>query len=287
MEPQALIDKQWQALLDDYPARQGTVSLAINPERHPEAENGPQSPFRVRLLTIDADGDWLVERPYVRDGGKALGSAVHVIGTVAQGETRLQFDSRVIEQTFFQLNPEQRVPALRLSQPRRIRSAQRRAYFRVRTVGAELPPVRIAPILELKSVIPAERACFQALRRPAGSEASAVALRDHADEPRIGRMLNVKMLDVSGNGLAIQTRAALKDLFTRCPYFWLAVALPHLPEPIRLTATVARIDQKPADTLRIGLAFHFQHHPAYRRFVTDQFCHFAAEQQRLQLQRQR
>jgi len=285
MEPQALIDKQWHTVIQRLQDREGPVELAVDPTWHPDQPQGTRGGHRVRLLAIEPEGDWLVERPYVLDGSGTLEPGMHVVGVAADGQTRMQFNTTVRRIERFQLNADKRIPALRLAPPDQIRSAQRRQFFRVRTAAADLPPIRIAPVLDLPSVIPAERACFQALRDHATGRASTAS--DESPKPAIGRLLRVRMVDVSGNGLAIQVGTALKDLFTRCPYFWLEVDLPELPQPIRLTAAVARVDQSPADTLRIGLAFHFQHHPAYRQFVTDHFCRFTAELQRRQRQRQR
>jgi hypothetical protein len=269
---------EWFDLIKQTERRNGVVEL-----RHDSGKVDAVEKFhKVRLLKID-HGRWIVERPTITAGAPGFHHGDHIFGILGPGAKRWGFTSRVLASGVFQLNAEHRIPILRLAAPTHIHSAQRRAYFRVSTVGAGVGDVQVYPLMDLDSVMDVENTIMQ-LHRDGGVDGM---ISGALPRPNIGPGHKAEMFDISGNGVSLLVNNSLRDAMQGHDLYWLTFTLPQTAGQIGVVARRIRLS-KDADGSPVA-AFHFQykHDPAYGRFAADLICRFAADEQRRQLQRQR
>ncbi len=281
----------WEQLVDELEAHNGALGIGLpgaferdvdapdeNDENHPV--NAPR-PWRVRLLARRHD-QWIIERPPIvgrRTGGLIPG--VTLIGVVIKGAKRWSFRTSILRSELFELNARNRVPALRLSPPRDIGNAQRRRFYRVSTIGGDVPPVNLWPLLEAQSCIAAENA--NQLRH---LDESLLAGVDTHSPPVLGDGFVANMVDVSAGGAALTVARSHAKVFEKHDLFWMELMLATNDHPLVVAATPVhvRID-RPAASVNVGMSFTHEHHPDYRRFVQENLCRYVAWQQRRLLKR--
>lgn len=261
----------WPQIVADAERRNGTVELRIIQD-----DGGRSATARSRLLRVDANGEWLMEKPFSAHG-PSFGRDMQVVGVVGSGSRRLGFHARVKDVELFQLNTEKRIPVLRLTSPTDIHSAQRRAYFRVSAVGADVPVVKLWTLADPASAVDAE----QANQRAHDGETTDARL------PAIGDLVTGSIFDISGNGMSLMIEAKHLPTLNASMHFWAELRLPGDPQPIQCVLKRIRLNQEQHGPVLAAFTFDFSHNRPHQRFVTDLVCRFTTAQQRIQLQRQR
>ncbi len=272
---------EWYDIVARLERRNGVVELRIDNDRlnAEQAKHRYDGAFRTRVLAI-RDGQWIVERPVMVEGSSSLARGVPVIAVIGANARRWAFDAAIGNVETFQLNAELRVPALRLSPPKRVRPFQRRAYFRVSMIGADLEPATLWPLLDPDSADAALEA--NRILHKTGNTIPTVT----APLPELGPSFQASVIDLSGNGLAIQVRPHYKPLLSEHELFWVELRLPGHKHPFVFAAKCVRACEVDDDVL-VGLTCSLGVHRAHEQFIIDQICRFAADEQRRQLQRQR
>lgn len=272
---------EWFGLVKEIANRNGVVTI------HPEAGDGDNDDllaleYKVRLLKID-DGQWIVERPFAKAGELGFPDGRGVYGIVHTESHRFGFRSRVAATELFELNDSRRVPVLRLAAPHDVQLVQRRAYYRIPLAAVSLPSVGVWPVRDLSTLREAEYA-NERLHRLSHSDdpQDAVVAR-----PDVGQPLTARLFDLSGNGMALITDMANRPLFSEVERLWIEFNLPNVEHPIAVVGKVVRVNAFADRELFIGIQFCFDYYKAHQIFVTDHICRYAAQQQRLKLQRQR
>jgi len=261
----------WSALVDDAVRRNGVIELQI------VGDDGERSTTaRARLLRIDDNGEWLLEKPFSAHG-PSFPTNARVVGVIGSGARRLGFHAKVKAVELCRLNREKHIPALRLTEPHTIHSAQRRAYYRVSAVGVDLPTVKLWPLSDPARAVVAEKA-NQA--RHLGDDADA-------PHPAADDLVTGAIFDISGNGLSLMIEPNHLPTLNASKRFWTELRLPGDPQPIQFVLKRIRLNHEPNSPVLAAFTFDFQHNPPHQRFVTDLVCRFTTAQQRAQLQRSR
>ena len=260
----------WSAIVTDCEQRNGTVELQI------DNDSRASGTARSRLLRVEASGEWLLEKPFSIHG-PSFGTGTAIVGVIGSGTRRLGFRATVKHVELFQLNSEKRVPVLRLSEPHHIHSAQRRAYYRVSAIGADVPVVKLWTLNDPQAVIDAERAT------------ESRHLGDDKPMPQlpVGDLITGSIFDISGNGISLLVDHKHVGTLSEQKHFWAELRLPGDPEPIRFVLKKVRCSHEENGPAMAAFSFDFEHNPPHQRFVTDLVCRFTAAQQRAQLQRNR
>lgn len=263
----------WHAIVQDAERRNSTLELHLAGE-----EGERHGPTRARLLHVEPDGRWLVEKPYSVNG-PSLHTGMDLIGVVGSGARRLGFHTRVEGTELHQLNERNRVPVLRLAEPHNIHSAQRRAYFRISAMGTDSPTVALHGIEDVRSAVAAERA-NKALH--SGAEPGRVT-----EPPALGQPITGTVFDLSGNGLSMLVPAAHLAALNAHDRFWTELLLPDQAHPLCFVVRRIRYRRDDPGPVHAAFTFDFRHNRAHEEFITEAVCRYTTRLQRLQLQRAR
>lgn len=272
----------WDAIVQRAELRNGTVELSIDPAYHDRVGDATTH-FWVRLIAVDqATGHWLVERPPAHSGRASIRPGMHLVGVMGEAAVRLGFSTRVLAVEKHRLNDEKTIAALRLASPTEVRSAQRRAFYRVAMDGKAQTAATVWPLLDRESARKAE-AEVQKLHK-AGEAPTPGGKRPR---PQVGRPIPGYLHDISGNGVAVRfTDEADFEQLTLNDRYWIEFTLPDQAEPLAAVAQCMRREADEAGGGQAGLALRFLS-DAHEKLITDAICRFAAAEQRRQLQLQR
>jgi len=261
----------WPGIVKDAERRNGVIELQVISDAGERSTTA-----RARLLRIDDNGEWLLEKPFSTHG-PSFPTHARVVGVVGGGTRRLGFHAKVKAVELHQLNSAKRIPAVRLTEPHDIHSAQRRAYYRVSAVGVDLPGIRLWPMRDPASAVAAEKA----------NEARHAGQDIEAPHPAQGDLFTGAMFDISGNGMSLMIEPKHLSALNDATHFWTELRLPGDPQPIQFVLKRIRLNHEPDGPVLAAFTFDFEHNPPHQRFVTDLVCRFTAAQQRAQLQRSR
>lgn len=260
---QIWFDALWQLA-----KRDGAVDIcAIDPDDPSHV----RPTFRARVLSVEPDGQVVVEKP---DRPAAMGEfPIHgrVEILLIHHQQRWVGDCTIEQVRPFQLNEQKRLLSLILSRPGRVRSNQRRRFYRVNTAGAELSPIRLRPVFP--------------------EPIASMPIDDHASEQVVALMhgsasLEACVVNVSGGGVGatmIMDRQLL-TLLKQCREFDAQLQLPHLDDPIKARAKLVHIRPMDNQLVYLGLQFEFDD-VADQREAEDNLMHYGAKVQRDQLRR--
>jgi|GEM_PF-1909819 len=268
----------WLSLVADTERRNGTVELCPDPD-HYDTHFCQVNIHKVRLLYLQ-DRRWIIERPFSLKGQPAITRDMHLLGILGSGAHRWSFRTTVEAVVRFKLNDTQTVAALRLSAPTDVQSAQRRAFFRVHLLAANIPDVTCWPLLDLSSAIESEKADEHLHRE--GELPSPRPLPPTTDQP-----FTAPLNDLSGNGVSILVDDEHLKKLEQNPLLWLKLDLPDLSHPLMVVARYVRQQPDAVGRRVVGLTFQFRHNRSHESFINDQICRWAAAEQRRQLHRPR
>lgn len=271
-------EADWQRIAERTAARNGSIEVRPDPQEH-GACCWEGDAARVRLLEADPGG-WLIEEPGER-GHRKLQAGMTILGVVNAGVQRVGFRARVLAKESARLNARQQVVALRLSRPTDIHSAQRRAYFRVATQDVNVPPVWLWSMPGRCDDFTAVEAAVQRAHRPGGD----VELDLDRCRPPVGAFLVGKLHDISGSGLGVVLDPRRIHVLQDVGRLWGELSLPESPAALAMAVRPVRLSKRSTTAVLLGLAFSDDHSPAYREFLADTICQFAAAQQRRRLRR--
>jgi len=288
MNASSTVPTGWPETVSETERNNGVVSLRpIDPDRVRQAK-----PFRVRLLRLEGE-QWLVERPDVRRRRDDAHVGCCLAGVLREGSHRLAFRCELVSPEVVPLNDRQKVLAWRLSPPRQITCAQRRAYFRVDLCARPMPPATIWPLVEGASVAEAETAQVHA-RRMGGGNGNGNAdgegqagTQGSGVRPEVGRPIRCDWFDLSGNGVGLIVDADDSVDLHPGERYWMELTLPEVQRPLGLVGELVRVDEQEGERMRLGFKFIFEGRASHEELVTDTICRFAAAEQRRKLQRQR
>ena len=280
----------WKHSLEQLIERQSSVEIAV--ARHFDEETGEcHLMWRVRLLGMDEKG-LIVEQPSTLGQTIHLEDGIELITIYSVGQNRWMFRTKCLGRMNHEVNPRRRVAALLLEAPESVDRLQRRNYHRLETDKLRMPKVEIWPLLNPKSVVVAERANELRFREAMGENAPTAPpkpLPFNEDlMPEVGPKFVGSIVNIGGGGIGLRINPDQAQALNRYKLFWMRFTLsPDMPAPICGTGKLTHTHMESSHCTYAGMAFDFSFNPDHQNFVVEQICGYVANQQRLQLQRQR
>ena len=261
--------------------RGGSLELAVARDYGDDAE-GHHLVFRVGILGL-SDSEIVVEHPTTLGRRLPLERGAAVVAIIAIGQNRWSFRTQLAEIMNTTVRGRE-VESIRLPLPDAVERCQRRDFYRMNTASLNLPGVDLWPILDMGSVVLAERAnelAVEAERRGDITEILAPGQTEIC--PELGPKFSAFLLNVGGGGIGLAVPPEASQLLPRHHHFWVSLDLrPEIRTPVCATARVAHTHLQNDQSMYAGMAFDFAHNAVHQKFVVDQICRFIAMQQRSQ-----
>lgn len=283
----------WRRSLEQLCERSGSLEITLPGAEQFEkpataAKAGSSSTanliWRVRVLKL-TDTEIVVEQPAALGQFIRINDGIQLIGIIVIGQNRWMFRTVNLGRTVIKGHSGRTITALRLSMPDHVERCQRRNFYRVGTIGLNLPGVECFPLLD-----PATAAMAEAANRVLINDLNDAAISGRAVElsqppilPEVGPRFDASLMNVGGGGVGLLIDASDRTRLNSDRLFWLRVNLePDIPSPLGVTARLKHTHIDSAQHTYAGMAFEFGFDPKHQAFIVDQLCRYAANLQRQQ-----
>lgn len=291
--------ENWRQSLQQICERNGALEITlpryvedVPPEEGTERdEHGMKNLiWRVRILSV-TDDEIMIEEPMTLGAIVPLEPGIDLVGIIVVGQNRWMFRTVLRGYTTTKLNREREVRAIRLAMPQTVERCQRRNFYRISTVGLDLPDVDTYLLTDAASAAVAEQANrvrIQTLQD--GGEIEGSPARDDPVEPillpKVGPVIKSKLVNIGGGGVGLLIEPNDRVTLEAGMLLWLRIGLqPQIPIPLCVSARLRHTHIDSSQRLYAGVAFEFGHNPGHEKFVVDQLCRYVATLQREQLRR--
>ena len=277
---------EWRRCLEQVQERGGAIEIAIvrDYDHLPDAP-GSHLVWRVRLLEVSGD-EIIVESPMTLGEVIRVETGINLVAVLAVGQNRWMFMTANLGPTEYRNSNGRTVTALRLTMPESVERCQRRSHDRVETTSLTLPEVDLWPLLDPKSVLPAERANefqFEDDRNGIDTGDRCPPTDDESLLPEVGPKFTTTLLNIGGGGVGLRVKPEDAPAMARHKVFWLRFSMPpELTTPICATAKLVHTAVNSTQSTYAGMAFDFSFNPVHQRFVVEQIRRFIKIQQRAQ-----
>ena len=191
---------EWKKLLEQIAERSGSIEIAVAHPEHDGAEPdthaaGPDLIWRVKILNLQ-DDEILVESPMTLGRDMKIDAGTELVAAITVGQNRWTFRTVNLGDPTDTRGPANR--GIRLRMPIGVARSQRRRV-RVDTLGLTLPRVELWPLLDPKSVLPAERAtelAYEAWR--SGERPGSESLSEDSMLPTVGPKFTADLANLGG-----------------------------------------------------------------------------------------
>ncbi|MFG0293095.1 MAG: flagellar brake domain-containing protein [Phycisphaerales bacterium JB065] len=243
--------------------------------------------WRVRILDMDKDSI-VVDQPMVLGQTFDLKDGIEIVGIIAIGQNRWMFRTKVLQKVKVELGGGRAsATCLKLQMPTQVERCQRRNFYRVSTVGLDLPQVTMFPLLDIQTAIIAETACREEIFSMEDKGlAGKIGPEDPASLrlPEVGPSREARLMNIGGGGVGLILDSAQNSGMDTHQAFWIRIDLrPDIPAPLCAVARLRHTHIDSSQRLYAGLAFEFSHNPSYQKFLVDQLCKYVAKLQRQQM----
>ena len=292
---------EWRRCLRQVWERGGSLEVAIAAPTQASAANDDavNAPagleghqhlvWRVRILNL-TDTEILIEQPTTLGQVIDIGRGVAMIAILSIGQNRWMFHTTSLGAISVPQGDQRSTPALRLNMPDSVQRCQRRNHYRVEA-PLNLPMVDLWPLLDPRSVVPAERAHEIQFEIDVGrlnGHLDSVQMDFESVMPEVGPKFTGTLLNLGGGGIGIRVGPIDASSLSRHKTFWMRFGLPPaLTTPICASAKLVHTHMESNHDTYAGMAFDFSFNPSHQRFVVDQICRYIAMQQREQTQSER
>lgn len=284
--------EHWRRSLQQIYERGG--ALEVTPARHADevvhggepGGAGAHLIWRVRILAL-SDEEIVVEQPSALGQTIRIEDGVELVGVIAVGQNRWMFRTRSLGRGVAALNATRDMAALRLAMPTTVERCQRRSFYRISTIGLELPQVDCWPVVDPTTLLAAETANQARIEmfEETGDKPEA-GDREQLVMPEVGPPFPAVLVNLGGGGAGLVVQPENAAGLERCRLFWLQVDLrPHIPAPLGVTGRLAHTHRDSEQRIYAGVAFEFGHNPLHKRFVVERLCRYVNAVQREQLAR--
>jgi hypothetical protein len=263
---------EWRRSLEQLRAREGAIEIAVARDgTDDEAVLGASDlVWRVRVLDL-SETEVAVDLPFALGRAVELPIGTELVGAIAIGQNRWMFRTKVTGAW----QPKAPYPrshrAVRLTLPDHVERCLRRAT-RVDVAAINLPKVEIWPLLEPRSVLPAQRASEIAFRAALAGEKLAAPSDDLL--PTVGPGFDATLVNLGGGGLGILVEPADAAALSRHRLFWIRFTLGDvMPVPVSCAARVVHTHMDSSHRIYAGVSFDFDFNPAHQRVVAEQIVH--------------
>lgn len=278
---------EWKRLLQQIAERGGAIEIAI---AHPEKEGaepdghvvGPDLVWRVRIIDLSED-EILAESPMALGRDMHIDAGTELAAAITVGQNRWTFRTvNLGEVAGDRRHPH---PMMRLRMPTGVARSQRRR-LRVDTQGITLPRVELWPLLDPKSVIPAERAtelAWEAWRN--GEPLDGDGTLPASVMPEVGPRFTADLANLGGGGVGLVVGPDEAGALGRHRVLWLRLQLePEMPIPVCVSGKVVHTHIDSTQKTYVGIAFDFSFNAAHQKLVADQILSYIEAKQELQRQ---
>ena len=195
--------ENWRRSLGQIAERGGSVEITLanrsNELRNSTATDAQPSAaknliWRVRIISLERDCI-VVERPFALGKEMDLLDGSPIVGLFTVGQNRWMFRTRVVRHSTHKDRGREN-DVLVLASPEQVERCQRRNFYRISTLGLELPIVEAFPLLDASSTAVAEAACRQEIEQ----------MIDHGIAGRIGSDASPDAISMPEVGPGIQSR---------------------------------------------------------------------------------
>ena len=278
---------EWKKLLQQIAERGGALEIAV---AHPESEGeepsahaaGPDLVWRVKVIDVEETEIW-VEQPVALGQGVQIDQGTELVAAITVGQNRWTF--RTVNLGSHKETKAHRSGGIRLRMPTGVARSQRRR-LRVDTQGITLPHVEMWPLLDPKSVLPAERATELAFERwKAGEAIDSEGLLSESVMPSVGPRFTAELANLGGGGVGLVVGSNDAGLLGRHRVFWVRLSLrPEMPIPVCVSGKVVHTHIDSSQRTYVGIAFDFSFNQAHQKLVASQILGYIELQQELQRQ---
>lgn len=287
---------EWRRCLKQVQERGGSLEIAVGWRQNiDETGEPPTAPaqshliWRVRILNL-TESEILVEQPMTLGQVIEIERGMGLIAILSIGQNRWTFQTECLGSLVVPQTDRRNgggIAALRLVMPETVQRCQRRNHYRLDT-PLNLPRVDVWPLLDPRSVIPAERAHeiqFDIDMGRLAGQLDSLRMDFESVMPEVGPKFAASLLNLGGGGVGLRVEPNEAAALGRHKVFWLRFALPPaLKTPICATGKLAHTHMESNHDTYAGMAFDFSFNPAHQKFVVDQICRYIAMQQREQTQ---
>lgn len=283
--------ENWRSSLEQLRERNGALEITLpryfDGGAPDTGAGGSDLIWRVRILDL-SDTEILVEEPSVLGRTITLEDNAALVGIIVIGQNRWMFRTLVKGRIKHALSAQVQITALRLAMPDSVERCQRRNFYRVSTVGLNLPQVEAFPLMDIASAEHAEDACRVALLSAANPNvAGRIGEPPVPPAPSaVGPPVSALLVNIGGGGAGLMVAPEDRSAFEAHSLFWMRVRLGDTPVPIGVVARVRHRHIDSSQRLYAGMQFEFVHKAEHEEFVVDQICRYVASVQREQLARQ-
>ena len=232
-----------------------------------DAAGGPVWPnLREEFGRSDADFGWLV-------------------GGISIGQNRWMFQSRILSHQIGDHRDGRDNGLLLLEAPKSVERCQRRNFYRISTVGLQLPRVEAFPLFDSASTAVAETACRHEVEQMIDSDiAGKIGVESPQDlvaMPEVGPGVPSQLVNLGGGGVGLVVEDEHRRAFESHRSFWLRIDLrPQIPAPLGVAARLRHTNLDSAKRLYAGMVFDFSNGSRHQQFIVSQLCKYVAETQR-------
>jgi len=288
--------ENWRRSLGQIAERGGSVEITLanrsNELRNSTATDAQPSAaknliWRVRIISLERDCI-VVERPFALGKEMDLLDGSPIVGLFTVGQNRWMFRTRVVRHSTHKDRGREN-DVLVLASPEQVERCQRRNFYRISTLGLELPIVEAFPLLDASSTAVAEAACRQEIEQMIdhgiagriGSDASPDAI----SMPEVGPGIQSRLVNLGGGGVGLVVEDDCRAAFESHRAFWLRIDLsPQIPAPLGVSARLRHTHLDSARRLYAGMVFDFSTGSRHQQFVVSQLCKYVADVQRDDIQ---
>lgn len=278
---------EWKRLLQQIAERGGAIEIAI---AHPERDGaepdghavGPDLVWRVRIIEL-GEGEILAESPMALGRDMHIDAGTELAAAITVGQNRWTFRTvNLGEVAGDRRHPH---PMMRLRMPEGVARSQRRR-LRVDTQGITLPRVELWPLLDPKSVLPAERAtelAWDAWKEKGDFDREG--LLSAAVMPEVGPKFTAELANLGGGGVGLVVGPDDAGALGRHRVLWLRLSLePEMPVPVCVSGKVVHTHIDSSQSTYVGIAFDFSFNAPHQKMVAEQILSYIEAKQELQRQ---
>ncbi|MFZ9916086.1 MAG: hypothetical protein ACO3IB_12235 [Phycisphaerales bacterium] len=260
---------EWRRSLEQLREREGAIEIAVAREGASDEAivNSADLVWRVRVLDLSAT-EISVDLPFTRGRAVALPAGTELVGAIAIGQNRWMFRTRVLGAWAPRAPFPRNHRGVRLALPDHVERCLRR-NTRVDVGSLVLPKVEMWPLLEPRSVIPAEKASEIAFLAAQAGEKPSAPNDDLL--PTVGPGFTATLVNLGGGGLGILVESQDSAALSRHRMFWIRFSLGGAtPVPICAAARVVHTHIDSSHRIYAGVSFDFDFNPAHQRVVGEQ-----------------
>lgn len=283
--------ENWRRSLQQIYERGGALEVTL-PQASAGATGDDRAPsiiWRVRILSLN-DRELVLEQPSALGQDFPLEDNVELVGIIAVGQNRWMFRTKYLGKAAVTSGGPRPLAGIRIVAPKDVERCQRRNFYRVSTVGIELPRAELFPLIDPSSIARAEAANRHAVLSTVPiSDGVAGIIKPASVEselPIVGPKCEGVLMNVGGGGLGLMLEGAHAAALGSHHLFWVRLALPpYVGTPVAAMARLRHTHIDSAQRTYAGLQFEFPSGIEHQQFVIDQLCRYVALVQRDQMGR--